>query len=507
MSSEKNGTDDILEQVLKNCHSYPDKIALKDSYQQLTYSEFNEKINNYCQWLNESGFQPGQVAIVQLPNRVITVCLMFAFFKFGVIPLFVAPTLRKREVIHLVQLSAADYYFFPENFTDFDYAKQAEDIYKQSEKKFNAFTVSESQVTLCFSDQQTKYVPKQLPYMLMMTSSGSTGLPKIIPITNRQMLLRSTKWKACCNFNENARFMAYLSIMYPMTLYSPGVLCSLYCAAEVHLTDREAMSISECLYSMQQNKITHTALVPTFANEFVTMIKENNYDLSSLQIVEIGGEPLNEDLANQIRSGFNCKLFEVFGMTEGFSFSTIRSDIKFTADDINFEFRLAADEDDSSTLNSKNKGELLLKNNEIFSGYFNQNNDKFFTEEGYFISGDIIELTEDNQVITAYRKKNVINKTGNKISSYEIEDLLLAMDEIRQAAVVGVKDIELGQAIFAFVVGQTVPQEKIKKHFIALGTPDFKVPDRVIFMDEIPLNSRLKIDRIKLAELGEKLYA
>lgn len=504
MSSKNKGTENILEQVLANCHSFPEKIALKDSFQQLTYSEFYDKINDYCQWLSQSAFQPGQVAIIQLPNRTITVCLMFAFFKLGIIPLFVAPTLREREVTHLIQLSDADYYFYPENYTDFDYEKQANNIYKHSEKKFSAFKVSETKIKMDFAGANITISPKKSLYMLMMTSSGSTGLPKIIPVTAEQMFFRSTKWKHCCHFNEDSRFMAYLSIMYPMTLHSPGILCALYSGAEVHLTDRGEMGIRECLKSMQQNKITHTALVPTFAHEFVTLIKENNYDLSSMRVVEIGGEPLSEDLAKQIREAFNCKLFEIFGMTEGFSFNTIRSDIKFTNDDIYFEFRLVPDEDDESTWESKNKGELLLKNDGIFSGYFNQDNSQFFTDDDYFISGDIVELTKDNQVITAYRKKNVINKTGNKISSYEIEELLLSITGIKQTAVVGINDSALGQAIFAFIVGKKIPDEIIKKHFITSGAPDFKIPDKVIFLDEIPLNSRLKIDRIKLVELGEK---
>lgn len=497
-------TNKLLDTIKEKGRLFPDKLALSDNLQELTYHGLLEKIKEYQYWLKKSGFKVGDVAVLQLPNRVNTVVIALALCEFGVVPLFSAPTLRIQETAHLQRLSGANHYIFPGQYSDFDYLKQAEAISIINGHSFNAWSLTHEFPELKFAQAVALPRPEVEKYMIMLTSSGSTGLPKIIAITPEQMWNRVDKWASIFKLESDCRFMAYLSIMYPMTLHSPGILCILATGGSVYLLDRIDSSLQQCLFTLDQKRITHTALVPSLAREFLETFRAGDYNLSALKIVEIGGEPLTEELAQDIKQMLGCELLEIYGMTEGFGFTTTRSDIQISKDYIKFEFKLDPHTEDIAAEQSQNRGELLIKGEEIFSGYFNQSNSSYFTEDGFFKSGDIVEFHESGAIYSAVRKKDVVNKFGNKINCTEIEHILESFNEIQQAVVVGIPDQKMGQSMCAFLVCEHITHDELRQKLVEYGLAEFKIPDHIRYLTTIPLNARLKVDRSKLIEMAQQ---
>lgn len=497
-------TKQLLDGIKQNCKLFPQKVALSDSNREVTYHELLIEIEEYQHWLTTAGFKIGEVAIVQLPNRVNTVILVLALCEFGVVPLFSAPTLRTQEIAHLQRLSGANHYIFSTEYGDFDYLKQAESIAKINGNSFNAWGLNHKTPERKFFQEVAIESPNAEKYLIMITSSGSTGLPKIIALTPEQLWNRVAKWEPVFKFNSDSRFMAYLSIMYPLTLHSPGILSILLIGGSVYLTDRWDCSLQQCLATLDQKRITHTALVPSFARELIEESEKENYNLSALKMVEISGEPLTNELAQDIKKTLDCELLELYGMTEGFGFTTIRSDIQVPLGKIKFEYKLDTQSEDIPSEQGEKCGELLVKSHEIFSGYFNQDNSTYFTDDGFFKTGDIVEFSEKGEIKTAVRKKDVVNKYGNKISCIEIERILESFSEIQHAAVVGIPDKKMGQSICAFLVGEHIVEDKIRQKLAELGLAEFKVPDHIRYLATLPLNTRLKVDRTKLIEIAQQ---
>jgi 2,3-dihydroxybenzoate-AMP ligase len=494
----------LLNTIKQSGKLFPEKIALSDSHHELTYRELLKKIEEYQHWLKKTGFRPGEVAIIQLPNRVNTVILVLSLCEFGVVPLFSAPALRTQEIAHLQRLSGANHYIFSSNYTDFDYLKQAEAIANNNGCCFNAWSLKRDKPELKFAQTVTSERPDVAKYMIMITSSGSTGLPKIIAPTPDQLWKRVVKWETIFKLDSDHRFMAYLSIMYPMTLHAPLILSILAKGGSVYLTDRVDCSLQQCLAILDSKRITHTALVPSFAREFLETFKEENYNLSALDIVEIGGEPLTDELAEEIKKTLGCSLFELYGMSEGFGFATTRSDIQIPLDRTKFEYKLDTQIEDVAREQDGKRGELLIKGEQIFSGYFNQDNRNFFTEDGFFKTGYIVEFKGEGVINSAVRKKDVVNKFGTKINCIEIEHILESFGEIRRAVVVGIPDKKMGQSMCAFLVGDRISNDTLRKKLVDIGLAEFKFPDQIRYLSTLPLNARLKVDRSKLIEMAQR---
>ena len=139
-----------------------------------------------------------------------------------------------------------------------------------------------------------------------------------------------------------------------------------------------------------------------------------------------------------------------------------------------------------------------------FLAIFNQNNSSYFTEDGFFKTGDIVEFRERGVIHSVVRKKDVVNKFGNKINCVEIEHILESFNEIQHAAVVGIPDQQMGQSMYAFLVGEQMTYDKLRQKLVEFGLAEFKIPDHICYLATLPLNARLKVDRSKLIEMAQQ---
>jgi fatty-acyl-CoA synthase len=141
----------------------------------------------------------------------------------------------------------------------------------------------------------------------------------------------------------------------------------------------------------------------------------------------------------------------------------------------------------------------------VMNGYYRQplETQSAFDEEGFFLSGDLGLLDEDGYVHLVGRRKEVIIRSGFNVYPREVEDRLQAHPAVREAAVVGVPDEVLGEAICACVVpeeGAIVTGQEIKD-WCRMTLADYKIPDMVRFLDEFPLTGTGKVRRVELSRM------
>ena len=220
-----------------------------------------------------------------------------------------------------------------------------------------------------------------------------------------------------------------------------------------------------------KRKVTITALVPPLAMIWLDAASSRNADLSSLEVIQVGGAKFSAEVARRIRPTFGCTLQQVFGMAEGLVNYTRLDDPEeiiihtqgrpMSALD---EVRVV-DENDNDVQPGK-VGSLLTRGPYTIRGYYKaeEHNARSFTKDGFYRTGDLVKVNEQGYIIVEGRDKDQINRGGEKVAAEEVENHLLAHDAIHDVAIVSMPDDYLGERTCAFVIvrGQVPAVSELK---------------------------------------------
>lgn len=238
--------------------------------------------------------------------------------------------------------------------------------------------------------------------------------------------------------------------------------------------------------------------------------KENGHarELSSLTLLQVGGARLSESLARRVLSEIGCQLQQVFGMAEGL--------VNYTRPDDPIEVitttqgRPISEDDEIRVVDEHHRpvpagttGRLMTRGPYTFRGYYRNpsHNATCFDEEGFYASGDLISITAEGNIRVEGREKDQINRGGEKIAAEEIENLLQRHPDIIHAALVSMDDELMGEKSCAFIVAsQPVKPAHLRRHLREQGIAEFKLPDRVIQQESLPLTPVGKVDKKALRQ-------
>jgi 2,3-dihydroxybenzoate-AMP ligase len=287
-------------------------------------------------------------------------------------------------------------------------------------------------------------------------------------------------------------------------LGGPGILGTLAAGGRVVLLPSPEPHAAFAV--IERESPTVTSLVPAVARRWAETAEAIQPDLSSLEVVQVGGSPLDSALARRIQASLGCRLQQVFGMAEGLLNCTRLDD----DDDVVFGTQgrpiSPADEllivdDDGVPVLPGATGELLTRGPYTPRGYYRapDHNLRRFTPDGWYRTGDLVRMDPSGNLVVEGRNKDLINRGGEKISAEEVESLARALLSIGDAVAVPLPDARFGERICLVVVlaeGQPVPTvEYVRKAFTTHGVAHYKVPEQVEVLDTIPLTPIGKPDK------------
>lgn len=244
-------------------------------------------------------------------------------------------------------------------------------------------------------------------------------------------------------------------------------------------------------------------------------IASRNNDLSSLQVLQVGGAKFSAEVAKRIRPAFGCTLQQVFGMAEGLVNYTRLDD----AEDIiihtqgrpmsEFDEVRVVDEYDND-VETGQVGSLLTRGPYTIRGYYKaeEHNAKSFTSDGFYRTGDLVKINEQGYLVVEGRDKDQINRGGEKVAAEEVENHLLAHAAVHDVAIVSMPDDYLGERTCAFVIarGETPTVGHLKMFLRDRGIAAYKIPDRIEFIDSFPQTGVGKVSKKELRKaIAEKL--
>ena len=502
------------EQLEAWSEKYKDKTAIIIGENEMTYYELNNKSSKMAYGFLDLGINSGDIVLVQLPNSISFIVTMFALAKIGAIPIMALPAHRESELSSIIELAQPSAYIVEESYLGFDYIPMAE-MFKERYKFLNHIIIDgqcEGELKLENIYGIERELPKVDSYStaILLLSGGTTGVPKLIPRTHSDYIYNARMSAKRCHLDENSIYLASLPVMHNFPLACPGLLGTLDKGGTVVLCKNT--SPDEILELITEKKVTITALVPAMVVVCMEMLEyDDEYDISSLKILQVGGAMLEDTLADKIINEWPCKLMQVFGTAEGLlSFTHLDDSDEIVsrcqgtpispADEVKI-----VDYYGNKVLQGE-YGELLSRGPYTIDGYYRapEANAMSFTEDGFYRTGDRAMWTEEGNLRMGGRLKEQINRAGEKIMPSEIEGYLCQHDKIREAAVVGIPDEELGNRSCAFVMTEEGEEDlslsDIHNFLCQLGVAQYKYPDQLEIIESWPLTSIGKVDKKALVK-------
>lgn len=495
---------------------YGEKIAVVDSETELTYNELDDRVNKLASALYKIGIARGDKVIIQLPNRVSFVICFFAVIRVGAVPILALPAHREAELEGIIKVAEPKAYIVAERYQGYEYLSMAASM-KIKYACLKAIVVDGEGggdyllKNLEAAKREFEAVDGYVAAVLLL-SGGTTGLPKLIPRTHTDYLYNARMSAKRCELDSDTVYLASLPVAHNFPLCCPGLIGTMDVGGTIVLC--KTTSPDEILSLITEKKVTITALVPIMVSMCMEMMEcDDDFDISSLRVLQVGGAMLEDSQADKIIENWPCKLMQVFGTAEGLlSFTKISDSDEIvthcqgTPISIADEVKIV-DEDGNEVTNGE-YGELLSRGPYTIDGYYNakEANEVSFTQDGYYKTGDRATWTAEGNIRLGGRLKEQINRAGEKITPSEVEMYLCRHDGIKEAAVVGVPDNAFGNRNCAFIMTEDEKEftgEEIYRFLKGQGLAEYKIPDQVECIDSWPLTSVGKIDKKALVTIAE----
>lgn len=521
----------LAEMMSQSIAAFSKKEALVYEDLRITYEEIGIKVTRLALHFLELGLRPRDRLVFQLPNIPELVYTFLGLTKIGVIPITALSPHRESEISYFLEQSGAVGYAIPSEYRRFDYMNMAKKLKSNNEKLKYILVAGEQVEEGMISlnellddpieerypiDYLWKYYPDPYEVALMLLSGGTTALPKLIPRTHNDYVYNTKQSAKIAGCNEDTVYLAVLPMAHNYTLASSGILGTWAYGGKVVI----APSIDpDTVFSLvEKEKVTIIAAAVPLIAQWVNFPGVSKYDTSSLKVIQNGGARLAPELRQRLMDLFGCTFQEVFGTAEGLLNYTRLDDPKemiltSSGRPISPGDEVKVVDDAGQELPPGEVGELLCRGPYTVRGYYNapDHNKKAFTEDGFYHTGDLVRMNKEGFLFTEGRKKDVINRGGEKVNAEEVENLVLSNPKVQNVAMVAMPDPVFGEKGCAYVIfkpGQTMDFKELQEFLMSKNIAKFKLPERLEVVEAFPLSPAGKILKRDLrADIEAKLTA
>jgi 2,3-dihydroxybenzoate-AMP ligase len=508
---------------------FADRVALIDGERTYEYGDVDRLSTNCALNLLELGLRPLDRVVVQLPNAAEFVILYFALQKIGAIPIAALVTHRFAEISQFAELSGATTVVTPDKARDFDYTAMVARIRAATPALKHAIVLGdapagsasltdliERPATLARHELESIVIDPADPAVFQL-SGGTTGIPKLIPRTHNDYAYNSKVASEVCDVDDTGVLLVVLPIAHNLPLACPGIQGFMFNGGRVVIS--ASTKPEDMCALIERHKVTHLKVVPALLIRLLNDPAVEKYDLSSLRTIQSGGQRLQPEVRllsrKLIPSAF---IQENFGMSEGLLMFVRRND----PDDVRLEtvgrpvckddeVRLL--DDDDNIVTPGEVGELCCRGPYTLRGYYGvpEYNARQFTPDGFYRSGDLMRQHPSGNYMVEGRKKDLINRGGEKISAEEIENLILSHPAVKNVACIAVPDPDLGERMCACIIlreGKSLTFDELKRFLVDKEIAKYKLPERMEIMSDFPLSTFGKVSKKDLvATVSAKMAA
>jgi long-chain acyl-CoA synthetase len=503
----------------------PDKVALVFGENRLTYAAIDRQSGQMAFYLKSLGVNRQDRVAIFLDNSVESVVALFGVLKADAIFLMLSPTLKAQKLSYILNDCGVDTII-----THVSKAGVVIQASSQSKTLRHIIWVKEKEKDLPLNDRighhsfaeamAANYEPStvlpccniDIDLASVIYTSGSTGNPKGVMLTHLNMVSAATSITTYLENREDDIIMSTLPLSFDYGLYQ--VLMAFKFSGTVVL-ERSFTYPYQIINKMVQERATGFPGVPTIFAILFGLRNLDKIDFSNLRYITNTAAALPPTHIEKLRKIFpHVKIFSMYGLTECKRVSYLPPDEidrhpTSVGKGMPNEEVLVLDEA-GNRVQPGVVGELVVRGSNVMPGYWGLPEETArvlkpgkYPGERMLYSGDLFKTDEEGYLYFIGRKDDMIKSKGERISPKEIEQCLCAIESVAEAAVIGVSDEILGQAIVAYIRchdGKEVSEKQVLKHCHA-HLEDFAVPKFVRFISSFPKTSSDKIDKLTLKEM------
>jgi 2,3-dihydroxybenzoate-AMP ligase len=501
---------------------YAGRIAFWDGDRSFTYAEVDRISDRLALNLLELGLKPLDRVVMQLPNVVEFVFAYFALQKISAIPIAALSTHRYAEVSQFAQLSGATACMAPERQGDFQFGPMLERV--RAENPHMRFPIIlgeagpgmhslgeliEKKPALGVEALRAIRIDPTDPCIFQL-SGGTTGIPKLIPRTHNDYAYNSKTAAPVCAVTPDSVLLLVLPIAHNLPLACPGIQGFMFTGAKVVLST--STRPEDMFRLIERHGVTHVKVVPALLIRMVNDPSIGKYDLSSMRIIQSGGQRMQPEVRLLTKRLIpTATVQENFGMSEGLLMFVRLDDppevlLHTCGRPICEDDEVMLLDEDDRVVQPGEVGELCCRGPYTLRGYFGvpEYNAKAFTPDGFYRSGDLLRQDRSGNFVVEGRRKDLINRGGEKISAEEIENLILSHPAVQNAACVAMPDPAMGEKTCAYVIlraGQELSLEQLVDYLKGKEIARYKLPERLEKLSEFPVSAFGKVSKKALVEM------
>ncbi len=506
----------------RQVESHKNKVALVCGERRYTYSELADRVQRLAATLQQRGVRRGDRVAIFLDNTMEAVISLYAALKVGGIFMLINP-LTKRDKLAYVLHDAAPVCLISDARLHAAHeaaVTQTESIHTLVLAGLPAPGGSWNGKGISF--EQSMSTPPTLEeagtidqdLAAIIYTSGSTGHPKGVMLSHRNMLSAADSVSSYLGLRQDDIILCALPLAFDYGLYQ--ILLGFNAGARVIL-ERSFAFPAKILEIMAHEQVAVFPGVPTMFSLIISMGSVARHDLHALRLVTNTAAALSERHIHEIRRLFpQAKLFSMYGLTECKRVSYLppeeldRRPASVGRGMPNQEIYLVDEQGQRLALGST--GELVIRGSHVMRGYWRKPAETAqrlkpgpYPGESVLYSGDIFRTDSEGYLYFIGRGDDVIKSRGEKVSPKEVENVLYSLSGVLEAAVVGVPDALLGQAVKAFIVLRPdfhYSEREVVKYCLA-HLENYMAPKYVEFVAALPQTGTGKISKQQLLAEGE----
>lgn len=500
----------------QTARAMPDKIAVVDNHgASYTYSALDHAASCLANWMLAKGIESGDRIAFQLPGWCEFTVIYLACLKIGAVSVPLLPSWREAELVWVLNKCQAKMFFAPTLFKQTrpvdlilplqNQLPQLQQIVGVDKLAPATSSLSLSQIIADNTPLTTAITTHGDELAAVLFTSGTEGLPKGVMLTHNNILASERAYCARLNLTWQDVFMMPAPLGHA-TGFLHGVSAPFLIGARSVLLD--IFTPDACLALLEQQRCTCMLGATPFVYDLLNVLEKQPADLSALRFFLCGGTTIPKKVARECQQ-LGIKLLSVYGSTESSPHAVVNLDdplSRFMHTDgyaaAGVEIKVV--DDARKTLPPGCEGEEASRGPNVFMGYFDEPEltARALDEEGWYYSGDLCRMDEAGYIKITGRKKDIIVRGGENISSREVEDILLQHPKIHDACVVAMPDERLGERSCAYVVlkapHHSLSLEEVVAFFSRKRVAKYKYPEHIVVIEKLPRTASGKIQKFLL---------
>ncbi|HDS9924044.1 cyclohexanecarboxylate-CoA ligase [Escherichia coli] len=500
----------------QTARAMPDKIAVVDNHgATYTYSALDHAASCLANWMLAKGIESGDRIAFQLPGWCEFTVIYLACLKTSAVSVPLLPSWREAELVWVLNKCQAKMFFAPTLFKQTrpvdlilplqNQLPQLQQIVGVDKLAPATSSLSLSQILADNTPLTTAITTHGDELAAVLFTSGTEGLPKGVMLTHNNILASERAYCARLNLTWQDVFMMPAPLGHA-TGFLHGVTAPFLIGARSVLLD--IFTPDACLALLEQQRCTCMLGATPFVYDLLNLLEKQPADLSALRFFLCGGTTIPKKVARECQQR-GIKLLSVYGSTESSPHAVVNLDDplpRFMHTDgyaaAGVEIKVV--DDARKTLPPGCEGEEASRGPNVFMGYFDEPEltARALDEEGWYYSGDLCRMDEAGYIKITGRKKDIIVRGGENISSREVEDILLQHPKIHDACVVAMPDERLGERSCAYVVlkapHHSLSLEEVVAFFSRKRVAKYKYPEHIVVIEKLPRTVSGKIQKFLL---------